>query len=93
MASTHSTIELTMRGKVLAWLAGLAGAAAWLGEDPNARIAAALLAAPLLVDFVAKQRRMHETEVRIGPRRTIAGAPFTENVMLTHQAAGRCASA
>ncbi len=85
MASTHSTIELTMRGKVLAWLAGLAGAAAWLGEDPNARIAAALLAAPLLVDFVAKQRRMHETEVRIGPRRTIAGAPFTENVMLTHQ--------
>ncbi|MCR9246166.1 MAG: DUF58 domain-containing protein [bacterium] len=85
MAASHGSIELTMRGRVLAWLAGLAGAAAWLGEDPNARIAAALLAAPLLVDFVAKQRRMHETKVRIAPRRTIAGAPFTEQITVEHQ--------
>lgn len=84
MAVSSSTIELTTRGRILAWLAGLAASAAWLGEDPNARVAAALLAAPLLVDFVAKQRRMHATEVRLSPRRTIAGAPFTEQVTLTH---------
>lgn len=85
MAATHGTIELTLRGRVLAWLAALAASAAWLGEDDNARIAAAMLAAPLLVDFLAKQRRMHQTAVRIAPRRTIAGAPFTEQLTLEHR--------
>lgn len=85
MAATTSSIELTMRGRVLAWLTALGASAAWLGEDPNARVAAALLAAPLLVDFVLKQRRLHETEIHLQARRTIASAPFTEQVTLTHR--------
>jgi len=85
MATTGSTIELTLRGRVLAWLAALAAGAAVLGDDGNARLAAALLAAPLLVDFVAKQRRLHHAEVQIGARRTSAGAPFTEHLTLVHR--------
>jgi len=67
------------------WLAGLAASAAWLGEDPNARIATALLAAPLLLDFAVKQRQLHRTIVQLSPRRTSVGAPFTEQATLTHQ--------
>jgi hypothetical protein len=67
---------------VLAGLAILAGSAAWLGGDANARLAAAMLAAPLLVDFVLKPRRLHTTELRVAPRRTIAGAPFDETIVL-----------
>ncbi|MCA8976256.1 MAG: DUF58 domain-containing protein [Planctomycetes bacterium] len=84
MAASSSTIELTMRGRVVAWLAGLAASAAWLGEDANARVAAALLAAPLLIDFVLKQRRLHATGIRVGLRRTVARAPFTEQLIMTH---------
>lgn len=85
MVASQSTIELTLRGRVLAWLAALATAAAWLGEDPNARVAAALLAAPLVVDFALKQRRLHTTAIHLGARRTSVGAPFTEHVTLLHQ--------
>ncbi|MCA8951466.1 MAG: hypothetical protein KDE27_18305, partial [Planctomycetes bacterium] len=85
MAASFANTELTLRGRVLAWLAGIAAAAAWLGEDPNARVATALLAAPLLVDFFSKPRRLHETEIRIAPRRTIAGAPFTEQIEVVHR--------
>ncbi|MFO1076718.1 MAG: DUF58 domain-containing protein [Planctomycetota bacterium] len=84
MATSDTTIELTMRGRVMAWLAALATAAAWLGEDQNARVAAALLAAPLLVDFLTKQRRLHATEIRVAARRTAVGAPFTEHVTIVH---------
>ncbi|MCA8964535.1 MAG: hypothetical protein H6838_04370 [Planctomycetes bacterium] len=85
MAATHHNIELTHRGRVLALLAGLAAAAAWLGDDANARIAAALLAAPLLVDFVKKQRHLHHTEIGVGKRFTAVGAAFTERLELTHR--------
>lgn len=85
MAGAGSTMELTLRGRVLAWLAALASGAAWLGGDDNARLAAAMLAAPLVVDFIAKQRRLHDTELRLGPRRTSAGAPYGESVLLTHR--------
>ena len=67
MATPNTTLELTARGKVVLWLAGLAAGAAWLGGDENARLAAAMLAAPLVVDFVAKQRRLHHTSVRVTP--------------------------
>jgi hypothetical protein len=79
-----TTLELTMRGRVVAWLAALAAGAAWLGDDPNARLAAALLTAPLLVDLVLRQRRLHATEVRVQARRCVAGAPFTETLTLVH---------
>lgn len=87
MAVSSTSIELTLRGRVLAWLAAMAAGAAWLGGDANARLAAALLAAPLAVDFVAKPRRLHETQLRVGARRTTVGASYTEHLQVTH--AGR----
>lgn len=85
MAVTHHNIELTHRGRVLAMLAGLAAAAAWLGDDANARLAAALLTAPLVVDFVTKQRHLQHTEVGVGTRHTAVGASFTERIVLTNR--------
>ncbi|MEZ6037633.1 MAG: DUF58 domain-containing protein [Planctomycetota bacterium] len=76
---------MTARGKVLLWLATLAGGAAWLGDDDNARLAAAMLATPLVVDFVAKQRRLQDTSIRVAPRRTQAGAVFVESVQVEHR--------
>ena len=70
MATPHSSTELTSRGKVVLCLAGLAAGAAWIGGDENARLAAAMLAAPILIDFVAKQRRLHFTGVRLAARRS-----------------------
>lgn len=85
MAVASTSIELTLRGRVVAWLAALAAGAAWLGDDGNARLAAALLAAPLLVDFLAKPRGLHRTEIRVAPRRTAAGAVYTERLELVHR--------
>ena len=87
MATPNSTLEWTARGRTVAWLAALAGGAAWLGGDENARLAAAMLAAPVVVDFVAKQRRLHYTAVRVAPRTTTAGAVYTE--VVTVDAVGR----
>ena len=85
MATPNSSLELTPRGKIVLWLAALAGGAAWLGGDENARIAAALLAAPVVVDFVAKQRRLHFTAIHLAPRTTMAGARYTEQVSVEHR--------
>ena len=85
MATPNSSLELTPRGKAVVWLAVLAGGAAWLGDDENARVAAALLAAPVVVDFVAKQRRLHFTTIRVAPRTTMAGALYTERVCVEHR--------
>ena len=84
MATPNSSIELTSRGKVVLWLASLAAGAAWLGGDDHARLAASMLAAPILIDFVAKQRRLHFTKVRVAPRRTIAGAVYFQTVEIEH---------
>ena len=84
MAEPASTLELTPRGRVVAWLAALAAGAAWLGDDPNARLAAALLAGPLLLDLLLRQRRLQDTELRLGARRCTAGVPFVETVTLVH---------
>jgi hypothetical protein len=84
MATSSSSVELTLRGKVVAWLTALAAGAAWLGDDGNARLAAAMLAAPLIVDFVLKQRRLHHTEIRVSTRRTTAGAMFVDPLVLVH---------
>jgi len=85
MQNPGTSIELTLRGRVLAWLAALAGGAAWLGGDAHARLAAAMLATPLVVDLVAKQRRLHETGLSVAARRTAVGAAFLESVVVTHR--------
>ncbi|MEC8651372.1 MAG: DUF58 domain-containing protein [Planctomycetota bacterium] len=85
MATPNSSLELTTRGKIALWLSALAGSAAWISDDENARVAAAMLATPLVVDFVAKQRRLHFTSIRVAPRTTIAGALYTEAVVVEHR--------
>jgi len=70
------------RGRVVLVLLHLALAAAWLGEDDHARIAASLLATPLLVDLWTKLRHRPDLRLRLGARRTVARAPFLEPVMV-----------
>jgi uncharacterized protein (DUF58 family) len=77
---TRTRLELMPRGRVVLVLLHLALAAAWLGEDDHARIAASLLATPLLVDLWTKLRNRPDVRLRIGPRRTIARAPYLEPV-------------
>jgi hypothetical protein len=85
MATPNCTLEMTLRGRVVAWLAALATGAAWLAGDQNARLAAAMLTAPLLVDFVLKQRRLHDTTIRLAPRRTVVGSAYTETIVVEHR--------
>ena len=89
MAAPTRTFELTPRGHVLAWLCAGSAMAAWLSGDDNARLAAALLLAPLLVDFLLKPRGLALVTARIAPRRTAAGAPFVETVHLHSQGTRR----
>ena len=84
MAARLQTIELTLRGRIMLFLSAMALVAAWLSGDANARLAAALLAAPLLVDFVLKQRGLRQLRLWVAPRRTTAGAPFLEDVVVQH---------
>lgn len=84
MAIASTTNELTLRGRVLLGLAAIASGAAWIGGDANARLAAAMLAAPVLVDFAARQRRLHAAVVRVAPRRTAVGAVFRETLVISH---------
>lgn len=85
MATRASTTELTLRGRVLACLAMLATGVAWNGDDGDARLAAAMLLAPLLVDFVLVPRGLQNTEIRVAPRRTSAGSIFTERIEVVHR--------
>lgn len=85
MAAPIRTFELTPRGHVLAWLCAGSAMAAWVSGDENARLAAALLLAPLLVDFLLKPRGLSLVSARMAPRRTAVGAPFVETVHLHNQ--------
>lgn len=82
MAVASSTIEPTPRGQILLGLAAAALLGAILDREPNVRLAAALLAAPLLIDFLWKARRLHRLTIQVAPRRTVAGAPFRETLTL-----------
>jgi len=84
MANGMTSIGFTLRGRIVGWLAVLTTGAAWVGGDANARLAAALLAAPLLVDFLLKPRRLHAVTLKVAPRRTIASALFVEHVSVEH---------
>lgn len=87
MAGIERSTELTPRGRVLLWLAALAGGAAWLGGESSARLAAALLVGPLVIDFLARQRHLRTVSIEVAPRRTVAGVQYEESLQLRH--AGR----
>lgn len=82
MAQSHQRIELTPRGQVVAILAVGATLAAWLSGAADVRMAAALLAAPMLVEIALCQRRLRRVELRIKPRMTTTGARFLERIEL-----------
>lgn len=82
--TVHRSLDLTLRGRVLLLLVGLAVGAAWLTGDTHAQLAAGLLLAPLFVDLVLKARGLDRIRVEVETRRTEAGAPFLENVRLLH---------
>lgn len=82
MATPQQSIELTLRGRAMAALSGLSLLGAWLSGDPSVQLAAALLTAPLLVDFVWKPRVLSQLVLRVAPRHTVAGAPFRERVAI-----------
>jgi uncharacterized protein (DUF58 family) len=82
MPRPGTELELTLRGRVVAGLALLAGVAGWLAEDPHARLAAALLLAPLLLDLLAKPRWLHQVSIHLALRHTVVGTPFLERLVL-----------
>ena len=86
MASARSSIELTARGRILAALASVTLLGAWLSGDLTVRIAAALLAAPILVDLAGTCRVLKSLRLHVLPRRTVVGAPFHEEVRLSNPA-------
>ena len=73
-APGRTSLQLTMRGRLLVMLATLALFAAWLSGEANARLAAAMLMAPLLVDFALAPRHLHKLRLLVRPRRTTAAA-------------------
>lgn len=75
-------LELTQSGRFLVMLASLTLGAAWTTGHPAARLAACLLLAPLLVDWAAKTRDWSGLSFRVGRRRTRAGAPFVDRLVL-----------
>lgn len=81
MAQAGTAFELTPRGRLVAGLGLLAALAGWLGEDPHARCAAALLLAPVLLDLFCKPRHLHGMALHLPPRRTVVGAPFVERLV------------
>ena len=80
MATPGQTTEMTARGRAVAGLAALALLGSWLSGDPSVRLAAALLSAPLLVDFACQQRSLGSMRIHVCPRRTIVGAAFRESL-------------
>lgn len=82
MATPGQTIEMTPRGRTIAGLAALALLGSWLSGDASVRLAAAMLSAPLLVDFARKPRSLGSVKVHVGPRRTVVGQAFRESLRI-----------
>lgn len=84
MTASTTTLDLTATGRAIVILASLALGAAWTTGSEPARVAACLLLAPLLVDWAAKIRRFDGLEIRVGRRRTRAGAALVDRVVLAN---------
>ncbi len=82
MATPRQSLELTTRGRVVLALAATSLLGAWLSGDGNVRLAAALLAAPLAVDYARKPRGLATIRGHMPPRRTVVGALFRDQLTL-----------
>lgn len=81
--------ELTLLGRLLMLLTWLTFLASWMTDSEVARVAAALLATPLLVDCLWKGGRLPPLEIGVAPRRTRAGSRFMEHVVLRNRSLRR----
>ena len=82
MTSANGKTQLTIRGRIVLVLASLALGGAWMTDDEHARLAAALLLAPLIVDGIWKSVRMPPVAVTATTRRCVAGATFVERLVV-----------
>ncbi|MBK8976248.1 MAG: DUF58 domain-containing protein [Planctomycetes bacterium] len=79
-------LELTPRGRIALVLLHLTAGAAFLTGDDNARLAASLIAAPLLIDVAVKLLRRPRVELTVAQRRTHARAAFLEALSIRNLA-------
>src|SRR5690606_24589620 len=73
-------LELTHRGHLCLALLHLTAGAAWLTGDDNARLAASMLAAPLVLDVLHKLVRAPRIALSVALRRVHARSSFLESV-------------
>ena len=78
-------LEVSIRGRLALLLLHLAAGAAWLSGDDEARIAAAMLAAPLLVDLVVTLLGRPKVEIALAPRRAVARRSFVETLRVSNR--------
>jgi uncharacterized protein (DUF58 family) len=88
MASAASRIEPTPRGRILFGIAVVSALGSWLSADANLRLAAALILAPLIVDFACTSRALAGIVVKVPFRQVVMGTPFLEHATLHHQGGG-----
>lgn len=85
MSKPTTSLDLTPPGRALVILASLALGAAWTTGSEPARIAACLLLAPLMIDWAAKIRLLDGVSLRVGRRRTRAGAALVDRLTLCNR--------
>lgn len=78
----QTSLGPTYRGRVLLLLGFLAALAALLSGDSSVRLAAAVLLAPFVVDLAWGGTQLPALKLLISRRRTQAGAPFQETLIL-----------
>ncbi len=81
----RTRLQFTPRGQLAVMLLHLAIGAAWLSGDASVRLAASLLAAPVLIDLGWKLWTRPRLELTVGARRGIARAAFRETVELRNR--------
>lgn len=78
----RTRFSITPRGQLAVALFHLAAGVAWLSGDASVRLAASLLAAPVLLDFGWKLWAKPRIAIALGPRRGIARSAFRESLAL-----------
>ena len=81
-STCKSRLQITPRGQITVTLLHLAAGAAWLSGDPNVRLAASLLAAPVVLDIVWKLVARPRLAIAMRARRGISRRPFHESLEL-----------
>lgn len=76
----RSRLQITPRGQLTVMLMHLAAGAAWLSSDAAVRLAASMLAAPVVIDLLWKLATRPQLALALARRRGISRAPFVESL-------------